>query len=316
MAVDLQRLATAHILVVGDVMLDRYWFGDVERISPEAPVPVVTVKREDYRAGGAANVALNVAALGAHCDLLSVIGDDEAGQQLTRELEASSVHSHMIVDPRITTTVKLRMLSRNQQLIRADFEKQPDHEVLAHGLSAYRQLLPDCDVVVLSDYGKGGLRHVQEMITEAHKLGKIVLVDPKGRDFSRYRHADLITPNRQEFIDAAGNWDSDQGLISLARELIQSNELGGLLITLSEDGMRLVNADGESITDRARSREVYDVSGAGDTVIAAYASMTAAGYDARMAMRIANIAAGIVVGKLGAAVASQEDVLQQLQTGA
>ncbi len=313
MPVDLQRLATARILVVGDVMLDRYWFGTVARISPEAPVPVVSIECEDYRAGGAANVALNVAALGAHCDLLSVIGDDQAGQQLTALLDASAVNANMIVDSRLTTTVKLRMISRNQQLIRADFEQPPDHEVLAHSLNAYHQLLPNCDVVVMSDYGKGGLHHVQQMISEANAHGKAVLVDPKGRDFGRYRNADLLTPNRQEFIDSAGDWETDQELVSRALQLIHDHELGGLLITLSEDGMRLVNADGKTISDTTHSREVYDVSGAGDTVIAAYAVMSAAGYSPQLAMRIANTAAGIVVGKLGTAVASQDEVLQQLQ---
>jgi len=313
MFTDLKQLADARVLVVGDVMLDRYWFGDVERISPEAPVPVVSIQREDYRVGGAANVALNVAALGAQCELLSVIGDDPAGQQLTTMLNASAVTANMIVDRKLTTTVKLRMISHNQQLIRADFEKLPDHEVLAHGLSAYRQLLSACDVVVLSDYGKGGLHHVQQMIAEAHALGKNVLVDPKGRDFSRYRNADMITPNRREFMEVAGSWETDQELITLALQLIHDHKLGGLLITLSEDGMRLINAEGETITDNARSREVYDVSGAGDTVIAAYAAMIAAGYGAKSAMRVANTAAGVVIGKLGTAVATQEEVLQQLQ---
>ncbi len=274
---------------------------------------MITVQHEDYRAGGAANVALNIAALGAQCDLLSVIGDDQAGQQLTAVLDASAVNARMIVDHRLTTTVKLRIVSRNQQLIRADFEKQPDHEVLAHGLSAFQNLLPTCDVVVLSDYGKGGLRHVGQMISLAHALGKTVLVDPKERDFSRYRNADLITPNRNEFIAAAGDWETDQELISLALQMIHKHELGGLLITLGEDGMHLVNANGETATDSAHSREVYDVSGAGDTVIAAYAAMTAGGYGPQWAMRVANIAAGIVVGKLGAAVANQDEVLQQLQ---
>lgn len=310
---NLQQLASARVLVVGDVMLDRYWFGEVERISPEAPVPVVTVQREDYRAGGAANVALNVAALGAHCDLLSVIGNDQAGQQLETILDSSAVNARMIVDRKLTTTVKLRIISRNQQLIRADFEKQPDHEVLAHGLSAFHELLPTCDVVVLSDYGKGGLRHVGQMIAAAHKLGKIVLVDPKGRDFSRYRHADLITPNRQEFMEAAGVWETDQALIGLALEMIREHQFGGLLITLSENGMRLIHANGETTTDSARSLEVYDVSGAGDTVIATYAAMTAAGYTAQLSMRVANISAGIVVGKLGAATASLSEILEQLQ---
>ncbi|HTE15654.1 MAG TPA: PfkB family carbohydrate kinase, partial [Burkholderiales bacterium] len=191
--------AKARVLVVGDVMLDRYWFGNVTRISPEAPVPVVHVQRSEERPGGAANVARNAAALGAQVTLLSVVGRDEAGAQLAKLLKQGKVTARLYRDAGIATTVKLRVIGRQQQLLRVDFETTPGHEVLAAKLREYRQLLRRHDVVILSDYGKGGLQHIETMIAAARKAGKSVLVDPKGDDFKRYRGATVLTPNRGEF---------------------------------------------------------------------------------------------------------------------
>ncbi len=297
----------ARVLVVGDVMLDRYWFGDVSRISPEAPVPVVHVTRNEDRIGGAGNVARNAAALGAQVTLLSVTGRDEAGQALRRLLEAESFKVHLHEDPAFSTITKLRVIGRQQQLLRVDFETQPGHEVLAAKLEAYRQLLADCDVVILSDYGKGGLTHVARMIELARASNKLILIDPKGDDWSRYAGASVITPNRSEFRDVAGSWKSEAELADKAAAVRASFQLDALLVTRSEEGMTLFDATGAH-HEATRAREVYDVSGAGDTVIAAFAVALAAGSGGVEAVRLANRAAGIVVGKFGTAVATADEV--------
>jgi rfaE bifunctional protein kinase chain/domain len=290
----------AKILVVGDVMLDRYWFGEVSRISPEAPVPVVHVQRTEERPGGAANVARNAAALGAQCALLSIVGNDEPAQALERLLAADGVQTHLYRDPLLATTIKLRVLGRQQQLLRIDFENAPGQEVLRDALSAYREALPDFDVVVLSDYGKGGLTHVQEMIDLARAAGKIVLVDPKGDDYSKYRGASLLTPNRSELGQVVGKWRNEDDLSSRAQALRRELDLTALLVTRSEEGMSLFQAD-SSVHEGTRAQEVFDVSGAGDTVIATLAVMLASGCDLVSAMQLSNHAAGIVVAKLGTA---------------
>lgn len=295
------------ILVVGDVMLDRYWFGDVERISPEAPVPVVKVTRSEERLGGAANVARNAAALGARLSLLSVIGADEAGAALRRMLAEGGIDAFLHEDADFDTIVKLRVVSRQQQLLRIDFEKAPSHEVLAAKLSEFEARVQDCDVVIFSDYGKGGLKYVAEMIRLARAAHKVVLVDPKGDDFSKYAGATVITPNRAELRQIVGSWASEQELIAKSNRLRADLGLDALLVTRSEDGMTLFS-DGETVTHKAQVREVFDVSGAGDTVIAALAVMLAKGADWVEASRVANIAAGIVVGKLGTAVVSLEEL--------
>ena len=210
---------TTRVLVVGDVMLDRYWFGDVERISPEAPVPVVKIARSEERPGGAANVARNSAALGASALLISVIGPDEAGQALERLLAADGVQTSLHRDPGVSTTIKLRVIARQQQLLRIDFETTPSHEVLAGKLADFERALPDFDVVILSDYGKGGLAHIETMIARARALGKPVLVDPKGDDYSLYRGATMITPNRAEFREVVGRWRSEAELATKAQRL-------------------------------------------------------------------------------------------------
>ncbi|MBK9160609.1 MAG: D-glycero-beta-D-manno-heptose-7-phosphate kinase [Nitrosomonadales bacterium] len=302
----------AKVLVVGDVMLDRYWFGDVSRISPEAPVPVLKVTRVEERPGGAANVARNIAALGAQATLLSVVGVDEAGDCLERLLTEQRVEALLHRDASIATTIKLRAVARQQQLLRIDFETQPSHEVLQAKLADFRTKLPYSDVVLLSDYGKGGLAHIAEMIGLAKAAGKPVLIDPKGDDYARYRGATLLTPNRSEFREVAGSWKTVAELDAKAERLRTELQLDALLVTRSEDGMSLYRP-GEALHEPTHTREVYDVSGAGDTVIATLAVMLASGAELPDAMRIANRAAGIVVGKLGTAVVSREEILEDMQ---
>jgi rfaE bifunctional protein kinase chain/domain len=305
--------ARARLLVVGDVMLDRYWFGDVSRISPEAPVPVVHVQRTEERPGGAANVARNITALGASCRLLSVVGDDEAGRSLARLLEAERVDGSLHRDAGNTTTVKLRVIGHQQQLLRIDFERPPGHEALAAKLDEYQRLVDAADAVVLSDYGKGTLAHVDRMIGAARKRGKPVLVDPKGSEYERYRGATLLTPNRAEFREVAGRWKDEADLERRAQQLRAGLDLEALIVTRSEEGMSLFTA-AEIRHEHTRAREVYDVSGAGDTVIAVLALMVATGASLHDAMRVANHAAGIVVGKLGTAVVHPGELAQSLQT--
>jgi len=297
----------ASVLVVGDVMLDRYWFGEVERISPEAPVPVVKVERTEERLGGAANVARNIAALGARIALLSVVGTDEAGRAIERLLGEEGIESSLQRDPDLATTVKLRVLGRQQQLLRIDFENWPAHEVLRAKLAEFEAIMPRHDVVVLSDYGKGGLAHIARMIQTARALGKTVLVDPKGDDYARYAGATLLTPNRAELREVVGRWSNEADLAARAQRLRERLGVDALLVTRAEEGMTLFRAQGV-VHEPTRAREVYDVSGAGDTVIATLAAMMAAGADIVSAMRFANRGAGVVVGKLGTAVAHLSDL--------
>ncbi|MDR1647484.1 MAG: D-glycero-beta-D-manno-heptose-7-phosphate kinase [Zoogloeaceae bacterium] len=311
----LDALKDIRLLVVGDVMLDRYWFGEVERISPEAPVPVVKIGRQEERPGGAANVARNLVALGARCDLLSVVGADEAGGTLARLLAEARVEARLHTDTGFDTTVKLRVIGRQQQLLRIDFEKLPSREILGAKLKEYAALLPACDAVVLSDYGKGGLTHITEMICLARAAATPVLVDPKGDDFSRYAGATVITPNRGEFQAVAGRWRSEAELAEKAERLRRKLDLAALLVTRSEEGMTLfseVEGHPLALHEAARAREVFDVSGAGDTVIATLAAALAAGADWREAIHAANVAAGIVVGKLGAATVTRQELTAAL----
>jgi rfaE bifunctional protein kinase chain/domain len=301
------RVAAARVLVVGDVMLDRYWFGDVNRISPEAPVPVARINRTEDRAGGAANVARNISSLGGQATLLSVVGDDDAGTALEALLEKNGVRAQLYRDPKISTTVKLRVLSRQQQLLRIDFEEMPTDEVLSNKLDVYTRLVREHDVVILSDYGKGSLVYAEKMIAAARAQGKPVLVDPKGSDYSHYAGATLLTPNRSEFQAVAGSWQSEEALAAKAEKLRRELELTALLVTRSEEGMSLYR-EGEATHEPTVAREVFDVSGAGDTVIATLGLMLAAGLDMPGAMQVANRAAGIVVGKLGTAVVTQQEL--------
>jgi len=302
-----ERLARARVLVVGDVMLDRYWFGDATRISPEAPVPVAKIERMEERAGGAANVARNIASLGGQATILSVTGDDEAATALERLLEADGIATSFRRDPEISTTIKLRVIARQQQLIRLDFEDAPSHEVLADKLDEYAAIVHAHDVVILSDYGKGGLTHVARMVELARAAGKPVLIDPKGDDYAKYAGATLLTPNRSEFRQVAGRWKDDADLNARAESLRAELNLDALLVTRSEEGMTLFRADGV-VHEPTQAREVYDVSGAGDTVIGTLGLALAAGLALPQAMSLANAAAGVVVGKLGTAVCSQAEL--------
>jgi D-glycero-beta-D-manno-heptose-7-phosphate kinase len=310
----LPDFSRARVLVAGDVMLDRYWFGDVSRISPEAPVPVVHVKRTEERPGGAANVARNITALAGQCTLLSVVGNDEAARSLESLLAREHVRASLHRDAELSTTVKLRVVGQQQQLLRIDFERAPSHEVLAAKLDEYEALVDQADAVVLSDYGKGSLERVQEMIGLARRHGKPVLVDPKGDEYARYRGATLLTPNRSEFREVAGRWSDEADLARRAHRLREELALEALMVTRSEEGMSLFTA-AETHHEPTRAREVFDVSGAGDTVIAVLALMVAAGADLHAAMRVANHAAGIVVGKLGTATVQPEELAQSLAEG-
>jgi len=288
-------------------MLDRYWFGDTERISPEAPVPVVLVSKDDERLGGAANVARNAASIGAKISILGVVGDDEPGRRVEELLQAQGVKSYLQRDSSLPTTVKLRVVARQQQLIRLDFEKAPTHEALLNKLEQFQSLLPEVDAVILSDYGKGGLTHVTKMIAAARAAGKVVLVDPKGDDYSKYEGASIITPNRSELRQVVGRWKDEADLTAKAQALREQLKLEALLLTRSEEGMSLFTAAGVEHV-KADAREVYDVSGAGDTVIATLAALVAAGMSLREAMPWANRAGGIVVGKFGTATVSYEEL--------
>ena len=305
-------LRKARVLIVGDAMLDRYWFGEVSRISPEAPVPIVKIERMEERPGGAANVARNAASLGARVSLLSVVGSDEAAARLQQLVRAEGIRAVLHRDASISTTVKLRVFGRRQQLLRLDFETRPSREVLLDKLADYRRMLKSADVVILSDYGKGGLRHITQMIDLARAERKMVLVDPKGDDYSRYRGATIVTPNRDEFREVVGGWSSEKDFIARAQSLRRGLGLKALLVTLGEEGMTLFE-NGKIRHETTKAREVFDVSGAGDTVIAALGAMLGSGASTFDAVRVANHAAGIVVGKLGTAVATVEELIESLK---
>ena len=291
-------------------MLDRYWFGDVSRISPEAPVPVVLIKKEDERLGGAANVAWNCKDLGARTRLLSVVGRDEPGAKLAKLLKQKGIEASLHRDAKLDTTLKLRIIGRRQQLLRIDFERPPSSEVLASKLAEFKQALPECDVVILSDYGKGGLAHIAEMIRSARRAGVRVLVDPKGDDYARYKGASIITPNTAELREVVGRWKDEKDLAQRAQALRAQLGLEALLLTRGEEGMTLFLKN-RTKSIPAEAREVFDVTGAGDTVISALAVMLAAGASVENAMRLANRAASIVVGKLGTATATPAELFRK-----
>ncbi|WP_456446295.1 bifunctional D-glycero-beta-D-manno-heptose-7-phosphate kinase/D-glycero-beta-D-manno-heptose 1-phosphate adenylyltransferase HldE [Thiolapillus sp.] len=309
----LPDLTNARVLVAGDLMLDRYWHGATERISPEAPVPVVHVRDEEGRAGGSGNVAVNIAALGGKVSLLGLVGEDPAADSLESVLEQAGVRTHLLREKAYPTITKLRVISRHQQLIRLDFEDGfPEHDPSAM-LQRFEALLAEHDVVVLSDYAKGTLADPQAWIALARQAGLPVLIDPKGKDFSRYRGATLITPNLSEFEAVAGDCGGARQLETAARRLLDDCELSHLLVTRGEQGMSLFNVDGEVHHLPARAREVFDVTGAGDTVIATLATALGAGQSMESATALANLAAGIVVGKLGTASVSAAELEHGLQ---
>jgi rfaE bifunctional protein kinase chain/domain len=300
----------ARVLVVGDVMLDRYWYGDASRISPEAPVPVLLFREEEFRLGGAANVAANCAALGASTHLLSVVGRDEAGARLVKLLKAKKVKPSLHSDVRVHTTQKLRLIARRQQLLRVDMERSPSTEVLASKLAEFRTALGECDAVLLSDYGKGGLAHIETMIRDARKAKKPVLVDPKGDDYTRYKGATILTPNLAELRDVVGQWKNEADLSQRAGELVKRLGLDALLLTRGENGMTLFRKNRKTFQVKGEKREVSDVTGAGDTVIATLTVMLAAGESLESAVRIANRAGGIKVTKFGTAEVTLRELFE------
>ena len=304
-----ERISKARVLVVGDTMLDRYWYGAVDRISPEAPVPVVRVTRTEERIGASANVAYNVVTLGAQASLLSVVGEDDASHTLEALVAETGITPYFGRDSKLKTTVKLRVIGRQQQLIRLDFENTPENEVLASQSAVFQTLYPEHDVVLFSDYGKGGLAHIVAMISEARAAHKLVLVDPKGADYARYKNATVITPNRAELEHVIGHWSNEADLRTKAHNLREQLNLQAVLLTRSEEGMTLFDADGE-LHVPAVAREVFDVTGAGDTVIATLATMAAAGLSLRDAVPIANRAGGIVVGKFGTATVNYNELFK------
>jgi D-beta-D-heptose 7-phosphate kinase/D-beta-D-heptose 1-phosphate adenosyltransferase len=305
---DPRHVGDARVLVAGDVMLDRYWFGSVERISPEAPVPIVRVEDMEERPGGAANVAMNVVSIGAQCTLIGVVGDDEAGESLKTLLNRTRINGQLAVDPAGKTVTKLRMVSQNQQLIRADFDGHPSEDALVRYMKLFESALDDADVVVLSDYGKGGLMRIEQMIAAANARSKPVLVDPKGTRFNRYAHATIITPNLAEFEAVAGKVGDDEDLKDKALSLLRDLNVHGILVTRGRNGMVLVEKEEQCFDFPASAREVYDVSGAGDTVIAAFGIGYAMTLPLEAAVRLANTAAGVVVGKLGTATVSLDEI--------
>lgn len=307
MTISKEHLSQARVLVVGDVMLDRYWYGAVDRISPEAPVPVVRITREEERPGGAANVAFNMVTLGGQASLLTVVGEDEASHKLEALVADTGIQTYFGRDAQLKTTVKLRVIGRQQQLLRLDFENTPKNEVLATQTATFMELLPSHQAVLFSDYGKGGLAHVSDMIARAVEAGKPILIDPKGSDYSRYQQATVITPNRVELQQVIGVWQDEPDLQTKVQNLRQQLGLQAVLLTRSEEGMTLFDAQGR-LDVKAQAREVFDVTGAGDTVIATLATLVAAGLSLRDALPWANRAGGLVVGKFGTATVSYEEL--------
>ncbi|HMN82741.1 MAG TPA: D-glycero-beta-D-manno-heptose-7-phosphate kinase [Burkholderiaceae bacterium] len=299
--------SSCRVLVVGDVMLDRYWFGEVSRISPEAPVPVVRVARSEERLGGAANVARNLTSIGAQAMLIGVVGDDEPGRQIEALAATARIDARLIRDAELPTTIKLRVIGRNQQLLRIDFERPPGAAAIARREATFAQALPQAQVVVLSDYGKGALTGVGRLIADAKAAGRLVIADPKGDDYERYHGVDVLTPNRSELREVVGGWRDEADLEQRAQALRRALAVGHLLLTRSEEGMTLFG-EGSVLHVPAQAREVFDVSGAGDTVAAVLAASLAAGRPMPDAVRLANRAGGIVVGKLGTASVSPDEL--------
>lgn len=313
MDISIPDFTKASVLVVGDLILDRYWQGETRRISPEAPVPVVHISQSEERPGGAGNVALNLLSLGVNTQLLGVIGEDEAGQTLARILKSTDIECHFKIHKTAMTTTKLRVLSRQQQLIRLDFENKPALSAEYDLTKEAAKLFKKADVLILSDYGKGALSQIGELIKIAREQNKWVLVDPKSSDFSHYRGASMITPNYAEFEAVVGVCSSDSQLVEKARNLLQQHDIGTLLITRGSQGMTLIDPT-QVLHLPAHAREVFDVTGAGDTVISVLAAGLAAGTSIPIAAALANLAASIVVGKLGAATVTVPELRFVMQS--
>ena len=310
MPLTLPEFDAVRVLVVGDVMLDQYWNGSTERVSPEAPVPVVQIDQEEFRIGGAGNVAVNAAALGAHTTLIAPVGPDRNGRLLARLLKKHGINNRLLLHPKASTPRKLRVVSQHQQLIRLDFEQGLECEK-SKLLQTYRLQLKRCDVVILSDYGKGALNHAQELIRLAQAAKKPVFVDPKGDDFSRYHGATAITPNRKELEAVAGATPLEQ-ISEQAARLCRKLRLSAMLVTLGEAGM-LLQKGRKTQRLKTAAREVFDVTGAGDTVIAVFACAHAAGHSFEDAMQLANLAASQVVGMFGTAALSADELAQTVR---
>ena len=288
-------------------MIDRYWFGDATRISPEAPVPVVKIKKQEDRLGGAANVARNISSLGGKVSFLSIIGKDQTGKKLEELLKFSNITPVLFKSPELSTTVKIRIVAHTQQVLRTDFESSINDNTLDNFELSFDKLLSSHQLVVFSDYGKGCLNKINRLIEIAKSKGKTVLIDPKGDDYTKYSGADVITPNRTELSQVIGKWHTEKELNQKAQALRKMLGLNKLLLTRSEEGMTLFDEEG-SCTVPAQAKEVFDVSGAGDTVIAVLAFLLANGYSWRNAVELANKAGGIVVGKLGTSVISPSEL--------
>ncbi|AUI85258.1 bifunctional heptose 7-phosphate kinase/heptose 1-phosphate adenyltransferase [Vibrio azureus] len=301
---------SAGVLIIGDVMLDRYWYGPTGRISPEAPVPVVKVENNEERPGGAANVAMNIASLGGHAHIVGLTGIDEPAKVLTETLNSLKVKCDFVALPNYPTITKLRVMSRSQQLIRLDFEDKFENTDPEPVLSRMESTLPNVQAVIMSDYAKGSLEHVQAYIQKARAAKVPVFVDPKGADFERYRGATLLTPNMKEFEDVVGKVSSEQELIEKALALVEEFDFEALLVTRSEHGMTLIQRGQKPFHLPTQAKEVYDVTGAGDTVISVLAASIAAGKSFQEACALANAAAGVVVGKLGTSTLSEVELAE------
>lgn len=315
---DLQRLAAGHVLCIGDVMMDRFVYGGVERISPEAPIPVFLVSREKHMLGGAGNVVANVKALGGNAVLLAVVGDDINGREVKAQLEMQGIGAALEIAADRFTTVKSRFVSGGQQMLRVDREKTQaiPADVETKILQTAEKAMQTAGAVILSDYGKGMLtdRVIQGVIDMANRLGKPVIVDPKGRDFSRYRGATIVTPNRKELETATGMIaGTDDEVRAAAMKVMMECGITAVMATRSQDGMSVITSDADPRHIPANVREVFDVSGAGDTVVATFALALSAGVGMEHAAQLANIAAGIVVGKTGTATARPDEMLQVLE---
>jgi D-beta-D-heptose 7-phosphate kinase/D-beta-D-heptose 1-phosphate adenosyltransferase len=315
MKVEFPAFNKASVLVVGDIMLDRYWYGPTQRISPEAPVPVVKIKQDENRPGGAANVALNIASIGGQVTLVGITGEDEAAVQLETQLNAMNINCLFDKQMNIPTITKLRVMSRNQQLIRLDFEEslaEINKDILE---KIVEKQLDEHDLLLLSDYSKGTLSDVQNLIVAAKTKGKAILVDPKGTDFERYRGATLLTPNLSEFEAVVGECKTEAEIVSKGQKLLEKYDFQAMLVTRSEQGMTLLRRDHEEFHLPTQAKEVSDVTGAGDTVIATLALAIAADAEFTQASALANVAAGIVVGKLGTSTVSEAELMAELSTG-
>jgi len=302
-----KRLRDTKVLVVGDMMLDRYWFGSANRISPEAPVPVVAVLREETRIGGAGNVAANISSLGVDTSLMAIVGRDSAADELLRVLKEKNIQDNLVIDSLTSTTIKTRVLAQQQQLIRLDFERQPSEESALAFVELFKNEVHKYDAVIFSDYGKGVLRDVEALIDVSYEAGKLIFVDPKGNNFSKYKNSSFLTPNRKELEAVTGSWASENELDAKASKLRSDLGLQGLLVTRSEEGMTLYCGSGK-MHFPTRAKEVFDVSGAGDTVIAVFGALVAGGFPLEEASSLANKAAGVVVGKVGTATVTFDEL--------